>query len=60
MVTPRVGGSHGDIAQALAVAVLEHASIGSGSADGGGCYRLPAGVSDAFGEYSLPAPNDPL
>jgi hypothetical protein len=29
------------VARALAVAVLEHATIGSGSADGAACYRLP-------------------
>jgi hypothetical protein len=45
---------------ALAVAVLGHATMGSGSAEGGGWYRLPVGVSDTFGEYSLPGPNDPL
>jgi len=34
VVNPRVGGSHGDMAQALALAVLEHATMGVGSADG--------------------------
>jgi hypothetical protein len=60
VVTPRVGGSHGDIAQALAVAVLEHATIGSGSADGAAWYRLPVEDAFGFGDYSLPARNDPL
>jgi hypothetical protein len=31
VVNPRVGGSHGDVAQALALAVHEHAVIGYGS-----------------------------
>jgi len=60
VVTPRVGGSHGDIAQALAVAVLAHATLGSGSAEGAGWYSLPPNVSSAFGEYSLPSPGETL
>ena len=54
VVNPRVGGSHGDLAQALALAVLEHARSGSGGASAaavGGSRRSGTfGVDRASGK----------
>lgn len=43
VVNPRVGGSHGDLAQALALAVHEHGAAGSpgGAAPADGFLRRP-------------------
>jgi hypothetical protein len=39
---------------------VEYATIGFGTPEGAGWYSLPPETSDAFGEYGLPGPNDPL
>lgn len=59
VVNPRVGGSHGDLAQALALAVSQHARSGGGHLDaachdagsGDGLRLLPLSELIGYGDY---------
>jgi hypothetical protein len=49
VVNPRVGDSHGDLAQALALAVYEHDRRGVGSSGGASIHVLGPSIRDALG-----------